>query len=154
MMATITVEDTDLRSALRQFHARLETALSLAARHNWSTQEALAALRDEWEQETLDNALELARTIEELLLAAMSDGELDADERQEIIEVVDGFARLLRALREYDAHENLQHDQAAIANRASRGHLRSAIGPVSDNLRTLNHRRGGRRQTLAGLKAN
>lgn len=151
-MASTAIEDPGLRAALRQFHVRLEMALSLAARHNWSVQEALASLRDDWEAETLDNAAELAGHIEQLFLAAMVDGEVNADERQAILEVLDGFSRLLRALRQYDERENAEHEMAAGSIAETRRHLRQAMTPVAANLKALNYKQGGRRQALPGLE--
>lgn len=151
-MASTAIEDPGLRAAFGKFNAALETALMLAARHNWSAQEALTSLRDDWEAETLDNAGELARHIEELFVAAMVDGEVSADERQAILEVLDGFSRLARALRQYDERENAEHETARQSIAETRRHLRQAMAPVSANLRTLNHKRGGRGQALPGLE--
>jgi len=143
MATAIAVKDPELRSALRDFHARLETALSLAARYNWTVGENLEALDDSAEIEHLDLAAEIRQLLWQLIETAMADDRIDAAERQAIGELLETWQRLVATMRRHDKLENDHHAAALGASTETRRCLRTALKRVGGNLDTLNHKRGG-----------
>lgn len=150
-MATATamaVRDPELRRALRDFHARLETALSLAARYNWTVGENLEALDDPAEIEHLHLAREIRRLLWQLIETAMADDRIDAAERQAIGELLGSWQQLVGTMQGHDTVENDHHAGALSASTATRRCLRTALKRVGGNLDTLNHKRAGVEQPI------
>lgn len=148
MATAMAVRDPELRRALREFHARLESALSLAARYNWEVGENLEALDDTAEIEHLDLAREIRRLLWQLIETAMADDRIDAAERRAIGELLASWQQLVGTMQRHDKLENAHHAAALGANTETRRCLRTALERVGANLDTLNHKRGGIEQPI------
>lgn len=148
MATAMAVKDPELRRALREFHARLEELLSLAARYGWEVGENLEALDDMAEIEHLDLARRIRRLLWQLVETAMADDRIDAAERQAIGELLETWQRLVATMRRHDKLENDHHAGALGASTETRRHLRTALHRVGGNLDTLNHKRGGTEQPI------
>jgi len=148
MATAMAVRDPELRTALRDFHRRLESCLSLAARYNWEVGENLEALDDGAEIEQLDLAAEIRRLLWKLIETAMADDRIDAAERQAIGELLESWQRLVATMQRHDKLENDHHAGALSATTETRRCLRTALHRVGGNLDTLNHKRGGTEQPI------